>query len=178
MVRKVVFSILIIIAYLIQTAFGASISLGNIAPNLIIIIVCMYGLLRGRRSGMFLGFFAGLLLDIFYGYGDVIGINALLYMYIGYINGIFNDMIYFKNFRVPLVAVAISELSYQFIYYVITFVLRNKLNIVYYFENIILPELVYTVFVALFLYRIILFIDEKILDYEQRSETKVDQGDI
>ena len=95
MLRNIIFAILIIISYLIETTFGNVISLAGIIPNLVLIVVCMFALLRGKKAGLILGFFAGLLIDIFYGYFDVIGINALLYMYIGFINGIFNDIIYF-----------------------------------------------------------------------------------
>ena len=53
----------------------------------------MYSLLKGRRAGLIFGFFAGLLIDLFNGYENVIGINALIYMYIGFVNGIFKDII-------------------------------------------------------------------------------------
>ncbi|NLL92966.1 MAG: rod shape-determining protein MreD [Clostridiales bacterium] len=174
MLRKIIYTILVILLFVIQTTFSGAISLGNVAPNLIIIIVCMYGLLRGRRAGMYIGFFAGLLLDVFFGIGDVMGINAMILMYIGFLNGIFNDMIYIKNYHIPVIAVAISTFAYEFFYYVFAFMIRNKLDLPYYLRHIIIPEIVYTVFVTLFLFKIILWIDSKIEKYEKRGEKSVD----
>ena len=83
MLINIVFALILIISYLIETTFASTLQLGNIIPNLVIIIVCMFSLLRGRRQGLIFGFFAGLLIDLFNGYENVIGINALLYMYVG-----------------------------------------------------------------------------------------------
>ncbi|MBQ1194570.1 MAG: rod shape-determining protein MreD [Lachnospiraceae bacterium] len=178
MLINVVFALIVIIVYLIQTTFADAIELGNIVPNLVVIIVCMYSLLRGRRAGLIFGFMTGLLLDVFNGYGNVIGINALLYMYVGFINGIFNDIIYIHNFHIPVVAVALSDLALSFINYVITFLMRNKLDFVYYLRNIIIPEVIYTIFVTLLLFKVILMIYKKLCDYESRKEANIDQGDI
>lgn len=174
MLRNIIFAILIIISYLIETTFGNVISLAGIIPNLVLIVVCMFALLRGKKAGLILGFFAGLLIDIFYGYFDVIGINALLYMYIGFINGIFNDIIYIKNYHIPVIAVGLSDLSYSLCYYFVTYMLRNKLNFGYYFGHIIVPEMVYTIFCTVIIFKFILWINSKIDDFEKRRETSVD----
>ena len=174
MLRNITFGLLVIIAYLILTTFGSQISLGGVSPNLVIIVVCMYSLLRGRRAGMIFGFCAGLLLDVFYGYGDVIGINALIYMYIGLVNGFFYDSIYIKSYHVPIISVFFSDFAYLFVFYVITFLLRNKLNIGYYLNNIMIPEVVYTVFVTLLTYKLYVWLEERFIAFEQRGETKVD----
>ena len=174
LLRNIVFAFLVLISYLIETTLGNSLSLGGVIPNLVLIIVCMFALLRGRKAGLILGFFAGLLIDIFYGYFDVIGINALLYMYIGFVNGIFNDIIYIKNYHIPVIAIGLSDLAYSLVYYFITFMLRNKLDFGYYFSNIIIPEIVYTIFITVIIFRPILWINTKIEDFEKRRETKVD----
>ena len=99
-------------------------------------------------------------------------------MYVGFINGIFNDIIYIHNFHIPVVAVALSDLALSFINYVITFLMRNKLDFVYYLRNIIIPEVIYTIFVTLLLFKVILMIYKKLCDYESRKEANIDQGDI
>lgn len=178
MLINIVFALILIISYLIETTFASTLQLGNIIPNLVIIIVCMFSLLRGRRQGLIFGFFAGLLIDLFNGYENVIGINALLYMYVGFINGIFNDIIYLHNFHIPIVSVGLSDMAVSLMTYFITFLIRNKLDLIYYFKNIIIPEIIYTVFVTLLLYKVLLVVYEKLSDYESRKDAKIDQGDI
>lgn len=178
MLINIVFTLLLIFAYLVETTYANTLELGNIVPNLVLIIVCMYSLLKGRRAGLVFGFFAGLLIDLFNGYENVIGINALIYMYIGLVNGIFKDIIYLNNFHIPIISVGLSDLAVSFINYIITFMLRNKLNFVYYVKHIIIPEVVYTIFVTLIVYKLILLINKKLSDYESRKEAKIDQGDI
>lgn len=174
MIRKLIIAILIIISYLCQTTFNRGISIGNITPNLLIILVCIFALLRGKKEGLLIGFFCGLLIDLFYGYADVVGFNSLIYMYLGYIAGIFHDVIYTDDIMIPVVFTATSDLIYNFVYYILSFALRNKLEIEIYFKDIILPEVIYTVFLTVFLYKIYKLINDRLEKYERRKE----QGDL
>ena len=85
--RKVSVFIIIAICFLLQTTLFQALSFASISPNLLIIVVSSFGFMRGKKEGMYIGFACGLLLDIF-GSG-ILGFYALLYMYIGYINGCF-----------------------------------------------------------------------------------------
>lgn len=170
MIRKLVLAVLIIISYLCQTTFNRSISIGNITPNLLIILVSVFALLRGKKEGMVIGFFAGLLCDLFYGYADVIGFNALIYMYIGYVTGIFHDVIYTDDIMVPVAFAAVGDFAYNFMFYIVSFALRNKLEIKIYFRNIMLPELIYTVFLTIFLYKLYKGINNRLEKHEKRGE--------
>lgn len=89
MLRNLISLLLIFIIFIIQTTFHATISIGGISPNLLLIFVCCSGFIRGKKHGMYMGFLSGILLDIFYGYSGVIGMNGILFMYLGYINGLF-----------------------------------------------------------------------------------------
>lgn len=180
MVRKVVVGILIIISYLCQTTFNREISIGNITPNMLIILVCVFALLRGRKEGLIIGFFSGILLDLFFGYADVIGLNALIYMYTGYLAGIFHDVIYTDDIMIPITFTAVCDLAYNCAFYFFSFALRNKLDFGIYFKNIILPELIYTVFLTVFLYKLYRFINDKLEKIEKQGENygSRDIGDI
>ena len=68
------------------TVFRA-LAFGGIVPNLLIVLTASFGFMRGEKNGLLIGFFSGLLVDIFF--GSVIGFYALVYMYIGYANGKF-----------------------------------------------------------------------------------------
>ena len=174
MLRTILVSILIIISYVFQTTFSLKMSFGVVAPNIIMIIVCSYALLRGKKEGLLVGFFAGLLIDLFFGYYEVIGINAFLYMMIGYIVGIFHDIWYLQDILIPVIVVAISDFVYNFIYYIITFLLRNRLDLMHYIKKIILPEIIYSVFLTVFIYRILMLLNRKLEEFEMRGNEEID----
>lgn len=170
MIRKIVLALLIIISYLCQTTFNSQISIGNSTPNLLLILVCVFSLLRGRKEGMLIGFFSGILLDLFYGYYNIVGFNGLIYMYLGYAAGFFYEVIYTDDIMIPLGFTAVCDVIYNFIFYFLTFALRNKLEIGTYFMDVILPELIYTVFLTIFLCKIYRFINDLLEKHEKRGE--------
>ena len=124
MLRIVLVGIFILISYVLQTTFSMSLSFGVAAPNLLIVFVCSYALLRGKKEGMIVGFLIGILVDLFYGYYEIIGISAFLYLVIGYIVGLFHEILYLQDILIPIIAVAICDFAYNFIYYVFTFLVR------------------------------------------------------
>ncbi len=174
MFRVVLVGFMIIISYVLQTTIFQELTLGVVAPNLMMILVCSYALLRGKKEGLIVGFLAGLIIDLFYGYYEVIGINALLYMIAGLLVGLFHNYLYLEDILIPVVAVGVCDFVYSFIYYVITFALRNRLDMVSYIKSIMVPELVYTIFVAVFAYRLIMFINKKLEAFENRGEKEID----
>lgn len=174
MFRIISVGFLIIISYVFQTTFFQSMSMGVAAPNLLMIVVCSYALLRGKKEGMLAGFFLGILVDLFFGYYEVVGINAFLYLMIGYIVGIFHEVLYLQDILIPIVTVGVCDFAYNFLYYVITFLLRNKLDVVYYMKNIIFPELVYTIFLTVFIYRLLFLLNKKLEAFEMRGEKEID----
>ena len=74
--RKVTVFIIVTISYLLQVTLFEALSFASISPNLLIIVVSEFGFMRGKKEGLFVGFFCGLLLDLFG--GSVRGFYALL----------------------------------------------------------------------------------------------------
>lgn len=170
MKRKIVVGILIIICFLLQCTLFKALALGAVSPNLLIVLTSCFGFMRGKKEGLFVGFFCGLLIDIFY--GDVIGFYSLLYMYIGYGNGFFHKLFFDDDVKLPMFLICASDLLQGFIIYLFLFLLRTKWDIIYYFMNIIIPELVYTVLVTIIFYRIIRKVNRILEEDEKRSAAK------
>jgi rod shape-determining protein MreD len=143
-----------------------------------LVFVCCMGFIRGKKTGMYLGFLSGLLFDIFYGYSGVIGLTALSYMYLGYVNGLFYEVFYTDDICIPVILSILSDLAYNFLYYCVTFLLRGQLNIVLYFENIMFPEMIYTGCIAVFLFRFLKVINTKLEKFEKRGEENLVKGDL
>ena len=108
MKRKIVVSLLIFVCFLLQSTIFHSLSFGGIVPNLMIILTASFGFMRGEKSGLLVGFFSGLFIDIFF--GEVLGFYALVYMYIGYTNGKFNRIFYPEDVKLPMALIIVSDL--------------------------------------------------------------------
>lgn len=168
--RFLVSTLLIIVCFVLQTTVFKELAFGGIVPNLLIVLVSSFGFMRGEKTGLIIGFFCGLLADIFF--GEVLGFNAMVYMYIGYLNGKFSPIFYPEDIKLPVALILGSDLIFGFVNYVIMFFMRGRFDIKYYFVNIILPEMVYTILITLLLYPLILLINKKLEDTEKRGARK------
>lgn len=160
MKRFIITALIIIICFLLQTTVFQAIALAGVVPNLLLIIVVGSGYMRGRTEGLLVGLFCGLLVDCVY--GDMIGVCGMIYMFIGYLNGMANKVYYRDDFTIPILLVGLSDFIYNFLYYILEFLLRSRLNFTYYLSRIILPELIYTVFISVFLYKLLHIINTKL----------------
>ena len=170
MKRKIVTGCLIFFCFLLQTTIFQTLALASSAPNLMIILTASFGFMRGKKSGMFVGFFCGLFMDVFS--GNLIGFYALLYMVIGYLNGFFRRLFYAEDIKLPLILISGSEFVYGMLIYLLLFLLRSRFDFPYYLGNVILPELIYTILVTLILYPIILTLNRRLEAEEKRSAGK------
>jgi rod shape-determining protein MreD len=170
--RKIVLFLIIAICFLLQSTLFQSLAFAGVSPNLLVIVVSSFGFMRGRREGMYVGFFCGLLVDIFFGY--YLGIYALIYMYIGYLNGIFQKRFYPDDIKLPMALIGASDLSFNLFVYVFLFLLRGRLEFLYYARTIILPEFIYTMVITIFLYLVLLKINQGLEAVEKRRAKKFD----
>lgn len=168
MKRLIIYIIEILLLFLIQSSMYDYIALANIMPNLLLILVVATGHMRGRTPGLMMGLFSGLLVDLMYG-SYVIGLYALLYLVIGYLAGMTNRFYSKDDFTLPIAIIAVCNFLYGFFYYVFEFLLRGRLDILYYLRRIILPEIIYTVAVSVFLYKLLHMINSR-LERNQEEE--------
>ena len=170
MKRKIIVILTVIICFLLQSTIFRFLSFASISPNLLIIVTSSFGFMLGKKEGMVIGFFSGLLIDIFY--GSVIGLYALLYMYVGYTNGLFRKMFFPEDIKLPMILISASDVICNLFVYFFLFLFRRKFAFDYYLIHIIIPELVYTILVTIFLYFILLKINQKLEMTEKRSTGK------
>lgn len=168
--RKIVLAATILICFLLQSTMFQELAIASISPNLLIVVTAAFGFMRGRKEGLVVGFFCGLLMDLFF--GSVLGFYALLYMYVGFINGIFKKIFYPEDIKLPIFLIAVSDFSVNVIIYFFQFLFRSRFAFGYYFIHIIVPELVYTMLVAIVIYFILLKINQKLEMIEKRSAKK------
>ena len=166
--KRLIEVMIILLFFLLQSTLFQHIAFAGIVPNLMIIITSGCGYMNGKTDGMIAGFLSGLLMDVFY--GDVIGFNALLFLFIGYANGYANRYFFPDDVKLPLVFVSLSDIVYLMVTYIVRFLLRARFDIGYYFLNVMLPELVYTFFIALLLLMPIVYMSRRRGAFEKYGE--------
>ena len=91
--KRIISTVLfVLVCYMLQCTLFPRLTLGSVKPNLMIIVTAAFGFMRGTKEGMLIGFFSGLLMDI--QFGNIIGLYALIYLLVGYVNGLFEQMYY------------------------------------------------------------------------------------
>lgn len=168
--RIVVCAVIILVCFLLETTIFHKLAMASVIPNLLIVVTSSFGFMRGKKEGLLIGFFCGLLKDM--ASGGMLGFYAMLYMFIGYCNGFFKRVFYDEDVKLPMALITASELSYSLLIYICLFMLKNDFNFSFYFGHIILPELVYTILITLILYQAILHINRRLEEEEKRSASK------
>ena len=140
--------------FLLQSSLFHIFGLNSVVPNVLIILVATCGFMQGEKSGILVGFFCGLLMDIFF--SDMIGFYSLLYMYIGFLNGLLRNVFYPDDIKLPLIMITLSDLIYSVSVYLFMFLLRARFHFGHYFLHVMLPELAYTLLFSVLLYPLLL----------------------
>ena len=168
--RRILFYIaMIICGFFLQTAVFTEFTLGGIVPNVLIICTVSTGMIRGKKEGCILGFVFGILMDALY--SVYFGVYALILALMGYIAGNVKQIFYEEDITLPVLMIGLADFLYGIGIFVFGFFSRGRTNFFVYLSRIILPEVFYTLILAIFLYRLILFINNKI---DKGSENRID----
>ncbi len=169
--RILIIALVIYVCFLLQTSVFSRYSLAGVTPNILLCVVSTYGFMKGRRYGIVIGFFTGLLLDIFS--GTLFGAYALIYMYIGLLNGLFKKQFFGDDLRLPMILIGTSDFIYGVVSFVAFYALKAEYDFTFYISNIILPEVVYTLLVSIFIYYIILYINNWVEKLEKKGSDRI-----
>ena len=111
-VKRIIGMILVIVAgFLLQSSILPAFGWMNYIPNILVITVCAFGLTSGPYYGMLVGVLCGLLMDSVFGHR--IGYYSLIFLYMGYLNGICQKYFFYDNLAVPLLACGLSDFCRQ-----------------------------------------------------------------
>lgn len=159
--------ILIILSFLLQCSVFPYLELAGVAPNFLIILTSTFGFMKGRKEGIIVGFFCGLLMDLFQ--GSYLGLYSLLYLYIGYLNGFFRKIFFGDDLKLPLLLIGASDFLYGIIVYLFMAIVYHKYQFGFYLKGVMLPEVIYTVLVSVVYYYVILKWNQKIEKNKKRG---------
>ncbi len=150
--NKLILLLLILVSFFLQCTLMKGIAVGSVSPNLLVVLCVSIGLMCGRTDGLFAGFLTGLLVDLFYSYYP--GVHAAFYMYLGFGSGFFYKIYYDDDIKVPIFLTVAGDLVYNFLTYVFLFLLHGNTDLSFYLRRVILPEVIYTLVLAAFVYRL------------------------
>lgn len=153
----------ILLSFLLQYSVIVKIPFLKCSPNLMLMTTFFFAYARGRNSGMLVGFFAGLVIDIFY--CDVIGYNMLVLVVIGLVCGSLGRVFYANNLFTPLSILMGSAFVYDILYYFFWFILQTTFAFKYILLHTIIPELLLTFIAGVLLYKPSMFIIGKMYSY-------------
>ena len=131
--RILIIALVIYVCFLLQTSIFSRYRLAGVTPNILICVVSTYGFMKGRRHGISIGFATGLLLDIFS--GTLFGFYALIYMYIGLLNGLFKKQFFGDDLKLPMILIGTSDFVYGVFSYLALYAIKSQYNFSFYFPS-------------------------------------------
>ena len=146
--------LILLLNFIFQSTILQHFKVLGVVPNTALILVVIYGILKGKYKGAFIGLAAGLVQDIFF--GGPIGLNALIYFSIGYTSGLLDDKVFKENLALPFLTIIISTVAYHGMYYLFMLFLSKDASFISMIKDILLIEMVYNSVLAIFLYKKIL----------------------
>jgi len=144
-------SAIIVVALLIQLTLINSITILGLKPDLMMVVVVVFSLLKGEKEGTISGFASGLLQDIFS--TGLLGINALAKTVIGFTCGILREKIFHEHilFLIPVITFIASFIQSILIF----FLLRTfgiEYNLIWSLKQVALPEALYSSLLSPFVF--------------------------
>ena len=168
--KKVVLLLaMVIVTFLLQSTLRVVIPSHYMLPNLLVILTCSMGLMRGKKSGMWTGFVLGALYDLFYG-THIIGITALCLMYIGYLSGFLYKIFFDSDVRIPMATVAAGVFFYNLVVFFTEFFQGQRISFFPYLFGTILPEMIASILCTIVLYHVYRLINKQIVSYEVEAQ--------
>ena len=149
----------ILLGFLLQTTVLPMIPFLSSVPNLLLIVTMTFAILKGRREGMAVGLISGLLLDV--AGGGIIGFYGLIYLYIGYLNGLLKRFLTEDLILIPMGLCIMDEILYGIYVFVFHYLVRGKLDFASYLSRSMMPELVITLIFTIFVYGILMYISHE-----------------
>ncbi len=143
---------------LFEATWLRQVAIFEIAPNLSLILVVFWSILQGSERGRRLGLWVGLLQDFLF--CKVIGFYGLLYYLFGHICGYFKRDFYKGHYILPFIIVSTADLIYGLLHYVFYCFFQGNLNLGFYFQEKILPEMFYTALISLPLYLVLYLLSQ------------------
>lgn len=171
MKRFLFYTFAMLISFLLQASavrlFDTDMS--GVTPNFLLILIVAFAVMRGDRTGLLLGFFSGLLIDLVF--GNFVGYHAAMLMFLGFFVGLLCMSLPKDSLLVYIPIVAVTDLVFEFLNYVFMFLLRARFDLGFYMREVIVPEVILTTVISLFIIPFYIFVDDN-FSYDELRRAK------
>lgn len=145
--------IVVLLNFLLQSTIFPYMAIFGVVPNTALLIVMSISLLKGKYYGGVIGLVIGLLQDMVF--SSVIGINAFIYFFAGYLIGMAENKLSRDNMFIPALFSIIGTIYYNFTYYTFMFFLSKNIPFLSFSKYIMLIEILYNIVLAVPIYMIL-----------------------
>lgn len=142
----------VVLAFVIQTSIFPLIPFIKGSPNLLLFITFITGFIFGETKALFVGLLCGILSDLFY--SGQFGFFTLIYVLIGYVNGLLSHYIYDDNILFIMILSIINTIVFNLYIYIFCFLFNGKTEFAKYFINICIPSIILTLIVSIIFYKL------------------------
>ncbi|MBA7585768.1 rod shape-determining protein MreD [Candidatus Atribacteria bacterium 1244-E10-H5-B2] len=142
---------IIVVALLIQLTIINSITILGLKPDLIMVVVVVFSLLKGEKEGTISGFASGLLQDIFS--IGLLGMNALAKTAIGFTCGMLKEKIFHEHilFIIPVITF-IASFMQSILIFLLLRAFGIEYNLAWSLKQVALPEALYSSLLSPFIF--------------------------
>ena len=149
----------VILATILQVTVFPSIPYLGTTPNILLVITVSFSIMYGQMHGLFTGLICGMILDFYT--GTLPGYNAMIFACIGFINGSFTKTYDYEDYKLPAFVIILSDLVYGVVVYVTSFMIGGGLSPQQALVHVIIPEVVFTGLVTVFLYPVLIYFERR-----------------
>ena len=146
----IIISLIILFNLILQSTLFRWVEIYGVVPNTALILVISFAVYRGRDKGAITGFFIGILQDIIF--GRTIGLNALIFMVIGYLIGLMDQKIFKDNLLIPFILTALTTVFYEMINLLLIFLLGYRIELLSIIKKMLVIEVIYNSIASLVIY--------------------------
>lgn len=157
--RFYITTLIILINIILQSTFLQHFKIFGIIPNTSLIIVISFALIWGNKNGALIGLGVGLMQDILG--GTFLGLNAVIYLLVGYNLGIFQRILFKDSYLTPILFAGVSTVLYYFMLYFICIITGIDIQFGNIIKSVLPIEVIYNSIMAVIIYRIIYYITNK-----------------
>ncbi len=155
------------LAVVLQATVFEYIKLFNMKPNIVLVIVVVIALSKYSKDALFLAFFGNFLQDVLT--GKIIGFYTLIGLYVAILLVQIKKGLYKENFFIVLFLTFVATIVYETAVYFFNIFNRDKFNILYAFNNIVLPESIYNCLISVIIIYLIRRFYTLISDYSSSN---------
>ncbi len=148
--KPIIISLIVILNLILQSTVFQWFKIYGVLPNTALILVICFAVYSGRNKGATIGFFVGILHDIIL--GRIIGLNALVFMIIGYLVGLMDQKIFKENLLIPFILTGVATVFYEIINLLLIFLLGYRIELFNIFKKMLIVAVLYNCILSPIIY--------------------------